>query len=63
MEDPTKKNKFSYHLLDVDEKCLVLRIDFNVSFTKACEIIAIFGSERKAYAEKLVKDLNKTATS
>ena len=59
MEDTTKKNKFSYHLLDIDDKCLVLKIDFNVSFSEACEVIAIFGESKKSYADKLVKDLNK----
>jgi len=59
MEDSTKKNKFTFHLLDVDDKCLVLRLDLNVSFSEACEVIAIFGSSKKSYAEKLVKDLNK----
>lgn len=53
------KSKFIYKLLDVDDKCLILKIDFNVSFSKACEIIAIFGSSKKSYAEKVVKDLNK----
>ena len=60
MEETTKKNnKFTYHLLEIDDKCLVLRVDLNVSFSDACEIIAIFGSSRKSYAEKLAKDLNK----
>ena len=61
MEDATKKNnnKFSYHLLDVQDKCLVLKLDLNVGFSEACEVIAIFGSARKSYAEKMVKDLNK----
>jgi len=59
MEDTAKKNKFTYHLLDIDDKCLVLKVDLNVSFSNACEVIAIFGESRKSYAEKLVKDLNK----
>jgi len=59
MEDSIKKNKFTYHLLDVDDKCLVLKLDLNVSFSEACEVIAIFGASKKSYAEKLVKDLNK----
>jgi len=59
MEDSTKKNKFTFHLLDVDDKCLVLRLDFNVGFSEACEVIAIFSSSKKSYAEKLAKDLNK----
>jgi len=59
MEDSTKKNKFTFHLLDVDDKCLVLRLDLNVGFSEACEVIAIFGASKKSYAEKLVKDLNK----
>jgi hypothetical protein len=54
-----KDNKFTYHLLDVGDKCLVLKLDLNVSFTEACEVIAIFGASKKSYAEKLVKDLNK----
>jgi hypothetical protein len=58
-----KENKFTYHLLDVGDKCLVLKLDLNVSFTEACEVIAIFGSSRKSYAEKLVKDLNKGAAA
>jgi hypothetical protein len=61
MAEEAKKNKYTYHLLNIEDKCLVLRIDFNVSFAKACEIIAMFGSERKTFAEKLVKDLNKGA--
>jgi hypothetical protein len=63
MEETTKKSKFTYHLLDVGDKCLVLRLDLNVSFSKACEIIAIFGESRKTYAEKLVKDLDKGIVS
>lgn len=59
MEDSSKKNKFSYNLLDIDDKCLVLKIDLDASFSKACEIIAIFSSSKKSYAEKLVKDLDK----
>jgi len=59
MEETTKKNKFTYHLLDIDDKCLVLKLDLNVSFSDACEVIAIFGASKKSYAEKLVKDLNK----
>jgi hypothetical protein len=58
-EETLKKSKFTYHLLDVDDKCLILRIDFNVGFTNACEIIAIFSPTKKNYAEKVVKDLNK----
>jgi len=45
--------------LDVDDKCLVLKLDFNVGFSEACEVVAIFSSSKKSYAEKLVKDLNK----
>jgi hypothetical protein len=56
-------NKFSYHLLDIDDKCLVLKIDLNVSFSEACEVIAIFGKTKKDYAEKLIKDLNKGIVS
>jgi len=63
MAEPTKKNKFTYHLLDIDDKCLVLKIDLDVSFSEACEIIAIFGSSKKSYADKLVKDLNKGIVS
>jgi len=59
MEDSTKKNKFTYHLLDVGDKCLVLKLDLNVSFSEACEVIAIFSESKKSYADKLVKDLNK----
>ena len=60
MEETAKKNKFTYHLLDIGEdKILVLKIDLNVSFSEACEIVAIFGASKKSYAEKLVKDLNK----
>jgi hypothetical protein len=62
-EETAKKGKYTYHLLEVDDKCLILRIDLNASFTKACEIIAIFGSSRKSYAEKLVKDLDKGVIS
>jgi hypothetical protein len=63
MEDSTKKNKFTFHLLDVDDKCLVLKLDFNVSFSEASEVVAIFSSSKKSYAEKLVKDLNKGVIS
>ena len=56
-------NKFSYHLLDIDDKCLVLKVDLNVGFSEACEIIAIFGKTKKDYAEKLIKDLNKGIVS
>jgi len=62
-EESTKKSKYTYHLLEVGDKCLVLRLDLNVSFSKACEIIAIFGSSRKAFAEKLAKDLDKGIVS
>jgi len=63
MEDSTKKNKFNFHLLDVDDKCLVLKLDLNVGFSEACEVVAIFSSSKKSYAEKLIKDLNKGAIS
>jgi len=60
MQESTKKNnKYSYHLLDVDGKCLLLRIDLNVGFSNACEIIAIFDPSKKSYAEKMIKDLDK----
>jgi hypothetical protein len=57
------KSKYIYRSLDVDDKCLVLKIDFNVSFSNACEIVAIFGASKKSYAEKIVKDLNKGVLS
>ena len=59
MEKEINKNKFTYHLLHVDDKLLILKLDLNVSFNKACEILGVFGQERKAFAEKLVRDLNK----
>lgn len=52
------KNKFNYRIIDVDDKCLVLKIDFNIGLSKACEVIALFSPERKSIAEKLIKDLN-----
>jgi hypothetical protein len=52
------KNKFNYRIIDIDDKCLVLRIDFSVALPKACEVIALFSPERKGIAEKLIKDLN-----
>lgn len=52
-------NKYSHHLLDVDGKCLLLRIDMNVGFSDACEIVAIFDPSKKSYAEKMIKDLDK----
>lgn len=66
MEDTAKKNgsnKFSYHLLDLGDKCLVLKLDMNVGFSDACEIMAIFSPTKKAYAEKMIKDLNKAVVS
>jgi len=59
MAAETKENKFTYHLLDVADKCLVLKLDLNVSFADACEVIAIFSSSKRPFAEKLIKDLNK----
>ena len=59
MAEEIKKNQFSYHLLAIKDKLLILKIDLNASFTKACEILGIFGPERKAFVDKLVKDLNK----
>ncbi|OGZ78778.1 MAG: hypothetical protein A2528_01120 [Candidatus Staskawiczbacteria bacterium RIFOXYD2_FULL_37_9] len=56
----TLKNKLNYRIIDIDDKCLVLKIDFNVALSKACEVIALFSPERKAIAEKLVKDLNES---
>jgi hypothetical protein len=64
MEDAAKKNnKFSYHLLDMGDKCLVLKLDMTVGFSDACEIVAIFSPSKKVHAEKLIKDLNKSAAS
>jgi len=54
-----KNNKYSHHLLDVAGKCLLLRIDMNVGFSDACEIIAIFDPSKKSYAEKMIRDLSK----
>jgi hypothetical protein len=56
-----KEAKFSYHLLDMTDKFLVLKIDMNAGFSNACEIVAIFSPSKKTYAEKAVKDLNKEA--
>jgi len=64
MEEAKKQNnKFTYHLLDMGDKCLVLKLDFNVGFSEACEVIAIFSPSKKAHAEKLIKDLNKASVS
>ena len=59
MAEEIKKNQFTYHLLTVKDKLLILKIDLNASFSKACEILGVFGQERKSFADKLVKDLNK----
>lgn len=55
----TKENKFTYHLLDLKDKFLILKLDMNINFTSACEVVAIFSPSKKAEAEKAVKDLNK----
>lgn len=56
-----KISKYSHHLLDVNDKCLLLRIDMNVGFSDACEIVAIFDPSKRSYAEKMIKDLDKEA--
>jgi len=52
------KNKLHYRIIDLDGKCLILKIDFSVSLAKACEVIALFSPERRGIAEKLIKELN-----
>ena len=51
------KNKTHYFLIDLEDKCLVLKIDFSVSWSKACEVIAMFSSEKKVIAEKFIEAL------
>jgi hypothetical protein len=55
----TKENKFTYHLLDLKDKFLILKLDMNINFTSACEVVAIFSPSKKTEAEKAVRDLNK----
>ena len=61
--EKVNKNKLLYHIINIEDKCLVLKIDFNVSMAKACEVVAIFSQERKSIAEKLIKDLNEKTIS
>jgi hypothetical protein len=56
--EKVNKDNFYYHIINIEDKCLVLKIDFSVSLSKACEVIALFSPERKKIAEKLVKELN-----
>jgi len=57
------KDNFYYHIINIEDKCLILKIDFSVSLAKACEVIALFSPERKKMAEKLVKELNEKNVS
>jgi hypothetical protein len=56
--EKANKNNLYYHIINIEDKCLILKIDFSVTLSKACEVIAVFSPERKKIAEKLVKELN-----
>ena len=61
--EKTNKDSFYYHIISIEDKCLVLKIDFSVALSKACEVVALFSPERKKIAEQLVKDLNNKTAS
>jgi len=56
--EKANKSKLQYFLIDLDDKCLVLKLDFSVSWSNACEVIAMFSSSKKVLAEKLIAELN-----